>query len=218
MPFGPFWLRWPLRWPVCRPETTAGTTTGSEAASAQDSARDQLVKEAEILARYEKGLGRAIVTVKQSVGRQKGNIYRRWVRARWWMFAISASILFVSTGATIFGALGLNDVTAANQLTFGKVMRVALPALIGLLAALETLFDTRGRYVREAEAQLNLTRLQSDIEYALVWDTVPATDGKYRITFDTVDNWKSTLDSILDNVSKEYISANSKAAARKSAA
>lgn len=210
MPAGPFYFRWPFRWPIYSSDRA---THPAEAPVSRWASDD------EVLQRYPEGLGRAVLAVKRSVGRQKSIVYRRWVHARWWMFAISAAILIASTAATIFGAFGLSETSSTGDLSFSKIMRVALPSLIGLLVALETLFDTRGRYVREAEAQLSLTRLQSDIEYALVWDMEQKSDkivgDRYRVTFETVDAWRERLNSILDSVSKEYISANSKAASRK---
>ncbi len=209
MPAGPFYLRWPIRSPIYASKSILNSDEPSTS---------RWVKDEEVLGRYPEGLGRAILAVKRSVGRQKNVVYSRWVRARWWMFAMSAAILVSSTGATIYGALGLSGADLTGDLTFSKFMRVALPTLIGLLVSLEALFDTRGRYVREADAQLSLTRLQSDIEYALVWDAEqkadPEISDKYRIKFDTVDAWREKLNSILDTVSKEYISANSKAASR----
>jgi hypothetical protein len=214
MPIGPYYLRWPFRWPFRSPIYSSEVQVGQAEISPSRWASDD-----EVLQRYQEGLGRAVLAVKSSVGRQKSVVYRRWVHARWWMFAISATILTASTAATIFGAFGLSETSLTGDLSVAKIMRVALPSLIGLLVALETLFDTRGRYVREAEAQLSLTRLQSDIEYALVWDMEQKTDktvgDRYRVTFDTVDAWREKLNSILDSVSKEYISANSKAASRK---
>ncbi len=210
MPAGPFYFRWPFSWPIYSNDRPTGPAEAAVSRWASDD---------EVLQRYPEGLGRAVLAIKRSVGRQKSIVYRRWVHARWWMFAISAAILIASTAATIFGAVGLSETNSTGDLSFPKIMRVALPSLIGLLVALETLFDTRGRYVREAEAQLSLTRLQSDIEYALVWDMEQKgdkiVDDRYRVTFETVDAWREKLNSILDSVSKEYISANSKAASRK---
>ena len=210
MPAGPYYLRWSIRWPIYSSDRQVDPAEAQAFRWASDD---------EVLQRYQEGLGRAVLAVKRSVGRQKSTVYRRWVHARRWMFAISAAIIIASTAATIFGAFGLSDASPAGDISVPKIMRVALPSLIGLLVALETLFDTRGRYVREAEAQLSLTRLQSDIEYALVWDmeqkSNKTVDDKYRVTFETVDAWREKLNSILDSVSKEYISANSKAASRK---
>jgi hypothetical protein len=185
--------------------------TGSKS-QAYDNA-DGWLSDAEIQAKHG-DLARAIIAIKKSVGRQKGNVYRRWVRARRNMFFVSSLILLLSTGATVVGALSFADDSQA-----GKYARTLLPAIAGIATAYAALFDVRGRYVREAQAQLKLTRLQSDIEYQLVQSvSIPADHGKETaITPILVDDWKKSLDNILDTVSSEYIAANSKATASRTA-
>jgi len=199
---GPIYLRAPFRSPFVR------------AAAEELPPPTYWLGDDEVLKRYGDGLGRAILALKRSVGRQKRKVEGRWRSARRWMFCLSGAVLVTSTIGAVFGGL-----TATSQGEVVGMLRVALPAIIALLTGSEALLDTRGRYVREAQAQLKLTRLQSDIEYALVWDDKPATVGisePYRsVTFATLERWKEVLDSILDTVSSEYIAANSKAAERK---
>lgn len=197
---GTIQLRNPLRSPFYRPQEEKPRSP------------TYWMTDEEVLARYGEPLGRAILSLKKSVGRQKRHVEGRWVRAKNGMFWLSGAILVFSTLATVFGGLSV----PADQEWWLKTLRIVLPATIALLTGFETLLDIRARYAREALAQLKLTRLQSDIEYALVWDDQPdaAKPGERKITHKTVEEWKISLDGVLDTVSSEYIAANSKAAAR----
>lgn len=199
MRIGAFQLDWPLR------------RVSDETAEMNHERPAYWVTDDEVLTRFGPAVGRAILSVKDSVSRQKKTVERRWRRARSLLFGLSGAILFVSTVSTAFAGL-----TADSSETYIKILRVALPALLALLTGAEVLLDIRGRYVREAQAQLKLARLQSDIEYSLVWSEVPTGAGQLepRLTIGTVEAWKQAVDGIMEAVSNEYISANSKSTER----